>query len=84
MKFYQNKRGFNRFKNESQKDYQFSKENINVPDELKNKNYNNPDVFINYMKKYILSDNIELNKFALYYLSIFINLISLLNQTNIS
>ena len=64
------KRGFDRFKNEGQKEYQLTNENINVPNEIKNKKYNNPDEFLNDMKKYIQLDNIEFNKFALYYIRI--------------
>ena len=64
------KRGFERFKNEGQEDYQLTKENINISDEIQNKRYNNPDEFLKDMKKYIQSDNIEFNKFALYYIRI--------------
>ena len=60
------KRGFDRFKNEGQKDYQIMKEEINISYETKNKKYDDLDQFLKEMKIYIKSDNIEFNKYALY------------------
>ena len=60
------KRGFDRFKNEGQKDYQIIKEEINIPIEIKNKKYDDLDQFLKEIKVYIQSENIEYNKYALY------------------
>lgn len=59
-------RGFDRFKNEGQKDYEINKQKLQIPDEIKNREYNDVDIFIKDMKTYIKSENIEYNKYALY------------------
>ena len=60
------KRGFDRFKKDGQKDYKIELEGINIPYEIKNKKYDNLDNFLKEIKKFIQSDNIEYNKYALY------------------
>ena len=64
--FLSKQRGFDRFKNEGQKEYQITKEKLEIPNEIKNKKYNNLEQFLKEMKTYIRSDNIEYNKYALY------------------
>ena len=60
------KRGLDKFKNQNQKGYSLNKEEINIPIEIKNKVYDNIDLFLKEMKIYITSENIEFNKYALY------------------
>ena len=64
--FLSKQRGFDRFKNEGQKDYEITKEKLEIPNEIKNKKYDNIDEFLKEMKNYIQSENIEYNKYALY------------------
>ena len=59
-------RGLDRFKNEGKKDYEIDKEKLEIPNEIKNKKYDDIDTFLKDMKTYIKSENIEYNKFALY------------------
>lgn len=60
------KRGFDRFKIDGQKDYKIELEEINIPYEIKNKKYDNLENFLKEIKKFIQSENIEYNKYALY------------------
>lgn len=64
------KRGFDRFKFEGQKDYNLTRDEINIPFEIKNRKYEDIEQFLNQMKVFIESDNMEYNKFALYCLRI--------------
>jgi len=59
-------RGFYRFKNEGQINYQIMKEKLEIPFEIKNKLYDNLEKFIEVMKIYIQSKDIAYNKYALY------------------
>ena len=59
-------RGFYRFKNEGQINYQIIKEKLEIPFEIKNKLYADLEKFIEVMKKYIQSKDIAYNKYALY------------------
>ena len=59
-------RGFDRFKKEGNRDYEISKENLNIENNLKNKIYDDIEVFLKEMKKYIKEPNIEYNKYALF------------------
>ena len=60
------KRGFEQFKKDGQKDYEIIKENLDLSYEIKNKKYDDLEQFLKEMKTYIQSENIELNKYALY------------------
>ena len=59
-------RGFERFKKEGNKDYEISKENLNIEPDIKNKIYDDVEIFLKEMKKYIKDQNIEYNKYALF------------------
>jgi len=58
-------RGFERFKKEGNKDYEISKDNLNIEPDLKNKIFDDVEIFLKEMKKYIKDQNIEYNKYAL-------------------
>ena len=60
------KQRFERFKNEGQKGYEINKQKLEIPNELKNKKYDDIEMFLKDMKTYIKSENIEYNKYALY------------------
>ena len=59
-------RGLERFKKDGNKEYEIVKENLNIEKELKNKIYDDIDIFLKEMKKNIKHENIEYNKYALY------------------
>ena len=59
-------RGFERFKKEGNKDYEISKDNLNIEPDLKNKIFDDVEIFLKEMKKYIKDQNIEYNKYALF------------------
>ncbi len=59
-------RGFYKFQNEDQKEYQIMKESLNIPNELKNKKYDDLDIFLKEMKTYIKSKDIEYIKYVLF------------------
>ena len=58
-------RGIERFKKEGNKDYEISKENLKIELNIKNKIYDDIEIFMKEMKKYIKEQNIEYNKYAL-------------------
>ena len=60
------RRGIEGFKIQSKEDYEINLEKLEIPKEIKYKKYDDIDNFLSEMKKYILSDNIEYNKLALY------------------
>jgi hypothetical protein len=60
------KRGFYKTQTEEDKDYQIMKESLNLPNEIKNKKYDDIDQFLKEMKTNITSKDIEYNKYALY------------------
>ena len=64
------KRGFDIYKKEGKKEYHFEKEEIKIPNEIKNKKFEDLEHFSKEMKKYIQLENIEYNKYALYCLRI--------------
>ena len=59
-------RGFDRYKKEGNKDYEILKEKLDISNDIKNKIYDDVEVFLKEMKKYIKDANIEYNKYALY------------------
>ena len=63
-------RGLEQFKKEGNKGYDIYKENLNIEQEIKNKIYDDVEIFLKEMKKYIKHENIEYNKYALYCLRI--------------
>jgi hypothetical protein len=60
------KRGFYKTQTEEDKDYQIMKESLNLPNDIKNKKYDDIDQFLKEMKTNITSKDIEYNKYALY------------------
>ena len=59
-------RGIERFKKEGNEEYQILKEKLNIELAIKNKIYDDIEIFMKEMKKYIKDQNIEYNKYALY------------------
>jgi len=59
-------RGFYKLQNEDQKEYQIMKESLNIPNEIKNKKYDDLDIFLKEMKTYIKSKDIEYIKYSLF------------------
>ena len=60
------RRDVERFKKEGNKDYEIIKENLKIEQEIKNKLYDDVEIFMKEMKKYIKMDDKEYNKYALY------------------
>lgn len=58
-------RGLEYFKKEGNKDYEVNKESLKIEESIKNKMYDDIDIFLKEMKKYIKSENIEYIKYAL-------------------
>ena len=60
------RRGIDGFKVKSSEDYEINKEKLEIPKQVKDKKYEDIENFLSEMKQFILSDNIEFNKYALY------------------
>ena len=66
-------RGLERYKSEGNKEYEIDKEKLEIEKEIKNKIYEDIEIFIKEMKKYIKNENKELNKYSLYCLRVQLN-----------
>ena len=66
-------RGLERVKNEGNKEYEIDKDKLDIDKEIKNKTYEDIEIFLKEMKKYIKNENKDLCKYSLYCLRVQIN-----------
>ena len=66
-------RGLERFKKEGNKEYEIDKEKLEIDINIKNKVYEDLEIFLKEMKKYIKNENKDLCKYSLYCLRVQIN-----------
>ena len=59
-------RGLERFKKEGNKEYEIDKEKLEIDINIKNKVYEDLEIFLKEMKKYIKNENKDLCKYSLY------------------